>query len=133
MLYGACANGKKPAGMSIRQFLTAAEQFCSQLNMHHGIEEMHIFPILAVRMPAFKKELALLTQHKQIHAGLERLEEYIHRCRTGESDLRLDELKTIMDNFGNILWAHLADEVKELGAENMRTYWSLEEMDKMPM
>jgi hypothetical protein len=45
MLYGACTSGKRPAGMSIKQFLGAAEQFISQLEMHHGIEEHHIFPV----------------------------------------------------------------------------------------
>lgn len=101
--------------------------------MHHTIEEQHIFPVLAEKMPAFRKELELLTQHKQIHAGLENLEEYLGKCRSGESDLRMDELKSHMDTFGDVLWAHLDDEVKELGAENMRNYWTVEEMRRMPM
>lgn len=29
-----------------------------------------------------------------------------------------------MDDFGSVLWAHLTDEVVELGAENMSKYWS---------
>lgn len=84
-------------------------------------------------MPAFRKELELLTQHKQIHAGLERLEKYISQCRTGEADFRLEELRAIMDSFGTVLWAHLDDEVKQLGADNMRKFWSLQEMRSMPM
>jgi hypothetical protein len=49
MMYAACTNGQRPAGMSIKQFLGMAERFCSTLSMHHGIEEEHIFPVCAAR------------------------------------------------------------------------------------
>jgi hypothetical protein len=84
-------------------------------------------------MPAFKKELELLTQHKQIHAGMDRLTKYLNECNTGERELRLGEMKEVLDSFGKVLWQHLDDEVKELGAENMRKYWSKEEMARLPM
>ena len=84
-------------------------------------------------MPAFQKELELLTQHKQIHEGLEKLEEYLEKCKSGENDLRMPELKEILDSFGEVLWTHLDDEVKQLGAENMRKYWSAAEMKRLPM
>jgi hypothetical protein len=41
------------------------------------------------------------------------------------------ELKNIMDSFGETLWTHLAEEVEQLGAENMRRYWTLAEMDQL--
>ena len=119
--------------MSIRQFLYLGLQFCHQLEMHHGIEEAHIFPVLARKMPAFRKELELLTQHKQIHAGLEKFQAYLESCSSGERELRLDELKDLMDTFGDVLWAHLSDEVEQLGAQHMRKYWTVEEMKSMPM
>jgi hemerythrin-like domain-containing protein len=132
-LMTACETNKRPAGMSIKQFLSLGDQFVSSLTMHHGIEEQHIFPILAKKMPAFQKELELLTQHKQIHKGLDRLEEYLGECRRGERELRLGEMKVVLEGFGDVLWAHLDDEVKQLGAENMRKYWTLEEMRRIPM
>lgn len=101
--------------------------------MHHTIEEEHIFPVLAARMPHFREERELLTQHKRIHEGLERLEGYVRECRSGERELRLGEVKGLMDGFGEVLWSHLDEEVVNLGAENMRRYWSLEEMERMPM
>lgn len=100
--------------------------------MHHTIEEQYIFPYLAERMPAFQQELELLTQHKQIHAGLEKFESYLEDCSSGKRELRLAELKELMDSFGEVLFAHLADEVEQLGAENMRKYWSIEEAQNMP-
>lgn len=133
VLYGACESGKRPKNMSIRQFLNLGQQFNSQLNMHHGIEERHIFPLLAKKMPAFKKELELLTQHKQIHKGMDVMGKYLDECCDGERELRMRELKEIMDGFGTVLWQHLDDEVKELGAENMRKYWTIAEMRRLPM
>ena len=84
-------------------------------------------------MPAFRKELELLTQHKAIHRGVDQFEAYLEKCSSGETELRLDEMKVIMDGFGDVLWTHLDDEVKQLGADNMQKYWTLEEMKHMPM
>lgn len=84
-------------------------------------------------MPVFRQELELINQHTKIHAGLKKLEEYLEGCRSGRNELRLQELKEVMDEFGTVLWEHMDDEVRELGAENMRKYWSLEEMARMPM
>jgi len=108
-------------------------EFCMHLETHHSIEERHIFPVLARKMPAFRKELELLTQHKQIHAGLEKLQEYLEQCKSGERELRLEQVKGNMDLFGKVLWEHLDNEVQQLGAENMRLFWSVEEMRRMPM
>jgi hypothetical protein len=44
-MYAASSSGKKPSGMSVRQFLATCEQFCHHLTMHHSIEEQHIFPV----------------------------------------------------------------------------------------
>jgi hemerythrin-like domain-containing protein len=112
--------------------------------MHHDIEEAHVFPRLAQRMPIFsrkpppsasaadKEEAGLMCeQHKAIHKGLVLLEDYLKACKKGEEDFRMDELKRRMDTFGTVLWAHLAKEVEQLGAENMRKYWSVEDMRRL--
>ncbi|KMU75563.1 hypothetical protein CISG_04966 [Coccidioides immitis RMSCC 3703] len=74
-----------------------------------------------------------IDQHRQIHAGLEKLNVYLEECKGRERELRLEELKAVMDGFGDVLWRHLDEEVRELGAEEMSKYWSLEEMRRMPM
>ncbi|PVI03153.1 hypothetical protein DM02DRAFT_521405 [Periconia macrospinosa] len=133
MIYAACEANKRPAGMSIRQFMSVADRLIQSLTMHHTIEEEHIFPVLAKKMPAFKKELELLTQHKHIHEGLDKLEDYLRDCRQGETEFRMSEMKNIMDTFGKVLWEHLDDEVHQLGADKMRRCWTLDEMRRMPM
>ena len=37
LLYSACSSNQRPAGMSIRQFLNTAAEFCHHLEMHHSI------------------------------------------------------------------------------------------------
>ncbi|GAB7343242.1 hypothetical protein MBLNU457_1300t1 [Dothideomycetes sp. NU457] len=133
ILYSAASANKRPAGMSLRQLLNMGDEFCHHLTIHHTIEERHIFPVLAKKMPAFKKELELLEQHKQIHEGLEVFEDWLRNVKSGEKDARMDEMKRILDSFGTVLWQHLDDEVKELGAENMRKYWTKQEMPLLPM
>lgn len=91
-----------------------------------------MYPPLAERMPRFKADEHLIGQHALIHEGLDRLEEYLEKCLAGETELRLPEMKDVMDGFGEVLWQHLDDEVRDLGAENMRRYWSKQEMLDMP-
>ena len=137
---------------STRQFLHLGLDFCWTLATHHAIEEQVLFPFLAKKMPEFAVgvpghhddddiddaaasdlDLDLLQQHKEIHAGMDRLEDYLQRCRVGEDELRLPEAKRLMDGFAAVLWDHLDEEVRTLRAENMRKYWTLAELKKFPV
>lgn len=131
MLYKACENNKRPGGMSIRDFINAGLQLCEHLELHHIIEEQYIFPDLAKRAPGFEHDGLLLEQHHQIHDGLEKMRVYLRACKTGRQELRLSELKAVMDTYGPVLWTHLDEEVKMLGAENVRKYWTKDEIMAM--
>lgn len=100
--------------------------------MHHDIEEAHFFPPLGKKMEIFRVNELMKNQHKEIHAGLDRLTSYVDECRSGSRELRLSEMKGVLDSFGEVLWTHLDKEVEQLGAENMRKYWSLEELRRLP-
>lgn len=125
--------------MSIKAFINEGLQFISYLTVHHNIEETHLFPVLARKMPEFqsgkngKGRAELLQQHREIHAGMDVLEEYLKKCRSGELDMELKTLKTKMDSWGGVLWKHLDQEVLTLGADNMRKYWTVEEIRRIPM
>lgn len=80
-----------------------------------------------------KKAAELLQQHKEIHKGMEVFETYLSQCKTGEKDFELRVLKEKMDTWAEVLWKHLDQEVKTLGAENVRQYFTLEEIRKIPM
>ncbi|KAF2217319.1 hypothetical protein CERZMDRAFT_109068 [Cercospora zeae-maydis SCOH1-5] len=133
IIYSACVSNTRPSGLSIRQFLALCSQFCHHLTMHHTIEEQHIFPVLAKKMGFFSPKEHALKQHQGIHDGVEALEEWVQEVKEGSREFRLKDLKVVLDGFGEVLWKHLEDEVRELGAENMRKYWSVQEMRGMPM
>ncbi|RAL62244.1 hypothetical protein DID88_004814 [Monilinia fructigena] len=131
LLHTACTTNQRPRNLSLRQFLQTGLSFISQLEMHHGIEERtHIPCSRARKMPEFKsgKTQRVVEQHKEIHKGMDIMQEYLERCRDGDTELSLRTLGEKMDTFGEVLWTHLDQEVKTLRAENMRRYWSKEEM-----
>jgi len=149
-LYNACIQNRRPANISLKAFLNLGLQFISHLNAHHSIEEMHIFPVLAKKMAEFRSgpspssalsgpgkagpgAAELLRQHREIHKGMDEFEEYLNQCKTGERELVLSEMKAKMDTWGGVLWKHLEQEVKTLSADNMRKYWTVAEMRRMPM
>ncbi|KAI0004751.1 hypothetical protein F4779DRAFT_599319 [Xylariaceae sp. FL0662B] len=138
LLWGACAARQRPARLSLRSFLEEGLGFLSQLETHHTIEETYIFPVLARRMPEFRTGgggggSELLRQHREIHRGMEAMETYLRRCRAGESDLDFAVLQANMESWGPVLWRHLDQEVETLGAENMRKYWTIDEISRIPM
>lgn len=84
-------------------------------------------------MTEFKPSGIHREQHKQIHKGLDELQEYLMQCREGSRDFRREEVRECMGKWGEVLWTHLDEEVQTLGAQNMRKYWSLKEMAALPM
>lgn len=139
LLYTAASSGRRPAGMSLKQYIDQGLEFISHLTAHHNIEETYIFPILARKMPEFqsngkgKKAAELLQQHKDIHKGMDLMQEYLTKCRNRELDLEMALVKSKMDTWGGVLWKHLDQEVETLGAENMRKHWTIEEIRMIPM
>ncbi|CAJ2506724.1 Uu.00g079100.m01.CDS01 [Anthostomella pinea] len=137
-LYNAASTGRRPAAMSLKAFINEGLSFISHLETHHSIEETYIFPVLARKMPEFKAgkgngAAELLRQHREIHKGMDELQDYLMKCRSGELDLEIAALKARLDTWGTVLWTHLDQEVKTLGAENMRQYWTIEEINRIPM
>ncbi|KAI0029915.1 hypothetical protein K488DRAFT_55313 [Vararia minispora EC-137] len=119
--------------LSARRLIDTGLSFIEQLTAHHTIEERYLFPHLARRMPSFKPDAFAYTQHKAIHEGLDKMELYLRECQRGERDFRREQLMEVMDGFGEVLWQHLDEEVKELAAENMQRFWTLEEIQRMPI
>lgn len=90
--------------------------------------------MLAQKMPEFRGDNALLLeQHREIHHGLEDLQQYLEKCRSRKTKLDLAILRSKMEPWSHVLLLHLDLEVEMLGAENMRKYWTWEEMLGMPV
>ena len=136
MLYSSVSNEEtapatKP--LTAKRLIEVGMEFVDHLTLHHTIEEQHLFPVLAKRMPGFKPGAFAYTQHKGIHEGLDKLEAYLKDCRRGQRELRREELKEVLDSFGGVLWQHLDEEVAELAPEKMKAAFTLEEAMKIPI
>ncbi|KAK4232175.1 hypothetical protein QBC38DRAFT_533163 [Podospora fimiseda] len=137
-LYNACLANKRPANMSLKQFLDEGLRLIRYLEAHHSIEETHLYPLLARKMPQFGKKnkkdcCELLKQHKEIHEGMDKLEGYLRGCKSGKEEFEMGKMKELMEGWREVLMRHLDEEVDELGAERMRSVWSLEEMRGLPI
>ncbi|EJD42344.1 hypothetical protein AURDEDRAFT_168645 [Auricularia subglabra TFB-10046 SS5] len=120
-------------GMSLPMYLTQANNFKRHLEGHHNIEETYIFPHLAQRMQAFQPNDKHRTSHKGIHDGLDKLSELVRKWRTEPASYSPTEMRACLDSFRDVLFRHLDEEVVDLGADNMRKYWTLNEMDQFMM
>ncbi|KAL8304611.1 hypothetical protein RB597_004271 [Gaeumannomyces tritici] len=145
VLYDAASSGRRPKNLTLKQFLDTGMGFVRSLTMHHNIEETYLYPILAPKMAEFRhaqggggkklsqKQSELIQQHRDIHEGMDQLEEYINKCRSREVDLEMSVLLQKLDSWGTVLWKHMDQEVETLGAANMRKYYTLGEMRRIRM
>ncbi|EIW67380.1 hypothetical protein TREMEDRAFT_33693 [Tremella mesenterica DSM 1558] len=123
-------------GLSLSSFLRKAQGLSHHLDMHHKIEEIHIFPILAKKMPQFKVGVSEsgehLKSHKLIHEGLENYDSFLSTSLRNPSSYNPTALRAIMDSFKDVLFKHLDEEVKDLRGESMRAAgWTLEEFRRI--
>ncbi|CAG7854680.1 SubName: Full=Uncharacterized protein {ECO:0000313/EMBL:CCA66418.1} [Serendipita indica DSM 11827] len=126
------ADGKfTKRGMSLSQYLGFVDQFRMHITMHHDIEEAHVFPTLAKRMPEFRPNERHKNSHKLIHDGLDKIEEAVKRFKEDNSSYNPVEMREAFDSFREPLYRHLAEEVQDLSAENMRKYWSVAEVRRL--
>ncbi|TDL24877.1 hypothetical protein BD410DRAFT_744576 [Rickenella mellea] len=117
--------------MSLRTYLRALNDLNQHLTAHHSIEEKYVFPILATRMPSFAENEEHRQSHEGIHKGLDRLGALTKTYREDPTSFSPEEVRKCLESFKDVLMRHMDDEVKDLGAENMKKYWKLEEIDEL--
>ncbi|KZT72080.1 hypothetical protein DAEQUDRAFT_723246 [Daedalea quercina L-15889] len=120
-------------GMSLHMYLRICSQLVRHLTAHHTIEERYVFPVLAKRMPEFREDDKHIKAHHAIHEGLEKLDVLISKWSKDTKTYSPAEMKGCLDSWREVLFEHLDQEVQDLGAENMKKYWKLEELDQIPM
>ncbi|KAG8706964.1 hypothetical protein FRC08_000771 [Ceratobasidium sp. 394] len=119
--------------MTLPAYLRMITQFHEHLEAHHSIEETYVFPVLAQRMPSFANNERHKNAHKVIHKGLDKLQGLASSWKEDPTTFSPAALRTCMDEFRKPLFTHLEEEVRDLSAENVKKYYTLEELDRLPM
>jgi hemerythrin-like domain-containing protein len=84
----------------------------SMIEHHHKLEETHLFSSIETSSHDPKIVATEREQHRAIHEGLDRLQKYIDE--TAPEDYKWEDLKIVIDSFGDVLKTHLAKEVETL-------------------
>ncbi|KAF8664375.1 hypothetical protein AX16_000746 [Volvariella volvacea WC 439] len=132
-LYDMADGSFNKRGLSLRTYLENANRLSYELTVHHTVEERHFFPKLAKRMPQFKttKDTAHMKSHEGIHRGLDALSVLVQKYKENPSSYSPEEMRACLDSFRDILFRHLDEEVADLSAENLKKYWTLEEVERL--
>lgn len=69
-------NSQTCSKVSLLRLMQQSIQLCGHLEMHHSIEEAHIFPLLAKKVPSFALDSEHIKEHALMHAQLEALQQY---------------------------------------------------------
>ena len=72
-----------------------------------------------------------MDDHKQLLKDLDHLTEITNKFEKYNRD-HLEELNTCLKDIEDHLFAHLASEENSLKGENMKKYWSKDEIDSFP-
>ncbi|CAA7261621.1 unnamed protein product [Cyclocybe aegerita] len=135
MLYTLADGSFTSRGLSLAHYLETAKTMNHHLTMHHAIEERYVFPILTKKMPQFAKENegAHIISHQGIHEGLVKLEKLVDKWTDEPATYSPEEMRDCLDSFRDVLFHHLDEEVEDLRGENLKKYFTLQEVTALPI
>ncbi|CAE6416412.1 unnamed protein product [Rhizoctonia solani] len=129
----ALSDGSFTKFMPLPAYLRMVMEFHDHLDAHHSIEETYVFPVLAQKMPSFAENEQHKKSHKVIHAGLDKLKDLATSWKSEPTTFSPAILRSCLDEFKTPLFNHLSEEVRDLSGENLKKYYTLEEVDRLPM
>lgn len=99
-----------------RRFGNLCGQYCQIVNMHHSIEDSHVFPVLAMQGAGFKAIADRLTaEHVVVHELLERLVEALNALAAEPAPARFEDTRTLYHALERVLLSHLGWEEEAMG------------------
>lgn len=108
--------------------------FCNHLDGHHRIEEAHVFPLLAKKMPQFKHNAAHEKEHEVMHQALVSLAQHMRSIQQHETPWSTHEILGLVNTLENALFPHLEAEEESLKGYNMRKAgFTLQEIKAIPL
>jgi hypothetical protein len=55
----------------------------------------------------------------------------VHKFKANPSSYSPEEMRACLDGFREVLFTHLDEEVEDLKGDNLKQYWTLEELDNI--
>lgn len=99
-----------------RRFGNLCGQHCNIVNMHHSIEDAHLFPVLAQQSAGFKLIAdRLRAEHVVVHELLERLVDALNTLAAEPTPARFEDAKTVYHALERVLLSHLGWEEDAMG------------------
>ncbi|KAJ1561357.1 hypothetical protein HK405_004157 [Cladochytrium tenue] len=95
----------------IKSFLAYCRVWHHVLDDHHKTEEEVIFPKIEAAIGEEGYMSKALTQHEELHPGLEAFGDYVKNLEKKEEEYDGKKLREIIDSFAPILARHLEDEI----------------------
>lgn len=84
------------------------------LHVHHSGEEAHFFPAVEAMSGEAGAMEANVAQHRAFHDGLDGFRAYAEACAAGREEFDGGKVVGIIDGFGEVLAAHLREEIDTL-------------------
>ncbi|WP_029040669.1 hemerythrin domain-containing protein [Cucumibacter marinus] len=99
-----------------RRFGNLCGQHCQIIEMHHGIEDQAIFPVLSQKAEAFRKVTQrLVDEHVVVHALLERLIESLVALIRHQGPEEFAAAREVYDALEKVLLSHFGYEEESIG------------------
>jgi hemerythrin-like domain-containing protein len=99
---------------------SAIVDFCQHLDMHHAIEEARIFPVLAKRLPQFRKSGEHTAEHEVMHRALGDLQGYAAYVVDDPEAWKIDKAKALCARLEKALFPHLAAEEESIKGSSLK-------------
>lgn len=101
---------------NFRRFGTLCGRHCQFVELHHSIEDTHVFPSLAAKSEAFRKVAErLLAEHVVVHELLMRLVEALRALADTPTRESFKAATTLYDALDCVLLSHLGYEEDSIG------------------
>jgi len=125
-IYQQCEGVSKPE--DIKDFILFCQFSAEEIRTHHSFEEKYLFPQVAEYTGQKDIMEANLQQHHAFEEGMKHWDEYVIAATPETYDAK--KVKQLVDDFGQILAVHLADEIPTLlglekyGPEGLVKAWN---------
>jgi len=101
---------------NLRRFGNLCGQHCQVINMHHSLEDAHVFPVLATQSDIYRRVTdRLAAEHVVVHELLERQINALNALATAPSREKFDDALVVYEALERVLVSHLGYEEDQIG------------------